>query len=70
MISTADRIFTGGDGDGPYRQVVRVVLLVEESEAADLLAGYRPGQSPPLLADAARIVGVPAAEAIAALEPA
>lgn len=71
MISYADRIWTGGDGDGlPYRQVVRVVLLVEESEAADLMAGYRPGQSPPLLADAARVVGVPAAEAIAALEPA
>jgi len=69
MISYADRIFTEGDGL-PYRRVVRVVLLVEESEAADFLAGYRPGQSPPLLADAARIVGVPAAEAIAALEPA
>ena len=71
MISYADRIWTGGDGDGlPYRQVVRVMLFIEEAEAAELMAGYRPGQSPPLLADAARGVGVPAAEAIAALEPA
>ena len=71
MISYADRIWTGGDGDGlPYRQVVRVMLFIEEAEAAELMAGYRPGQSPPLLADAARVVGVPAAEAIAALEPA
>jgi len=67
MISYADRIFTEGDGL-PYRQVVRVVLLVEESEAADLLAGYRPGQVPSLLADAARVVAIPAAEAIAALD--
>ena len=69
MIAYADRIFTEGDGL-PYRQVVRVVLLLEDSEAADLMAGYRPGQSPPLLADAARVVGVPAAEVVAALEPA
>jgi len=69
MISYADRIWTEGDGL-PYRQVVRVVLLLEDSEAADLMAGYRPGQSPPLLADAARVVGVPAAEVVAALEPA
>ena len=70
MISYADRIWTEGDGL-PYRQVVRVVLLVEESEAADLMAGYRPGQwsaVPVLSEDAALLVGVPAAEAIAALD--
>ena len=49
---------------------VEVRLILTPAEEAELMAGYRPGQSPPLLADAARIVGVPAAEAIAALEPA
>lgn len=69
MISYADRIFTEGDGL-PYRQVVRVVLLLEESEAADLLADYDPqsASSPP--AAACRAVARPTADAIAALEPA
>ena len=47
---------------------VALHLVLTPAEEAELMAGYRPGQSPPLLADAARIVGVPAAEAIAALE--
>jgi len=55
------------DGDAVC---VELRLVLTPSEEADLMAGYRPGQSPPLLADAARVVGVPAAEAIAALEPA
>lgn len=55
------------DGDAICVEVRLVLTPVEEAE---LMAGYRPGQSPSLLADAARVVGVPAAEAIAALEPA
>lgn len=55
------------DGDAVCVEVRLVLTPVEE---ALLMAGYRPGQSPSLLADAARVVGVPTAEAIADLEPA
>lgn len=55
------------DGDA---LCVEVRLILTPTEEAELMAGYRPGQSPSLLADAARVVGVPTAEAVAALEPA
>lgn len=55
------------DGDAVC---VELRLIITPAEEAELMAGYRPGQSPPLLADASRVVGVPAAEAIADLEPA
>jgi len=68
MKSYARRLLTETpDGDAVC---VELRLVLTPAEEADLMAGYRPGQSPPLLADAARVVGVPAAEAIAALEPA
>lgn len=68
MRVNARRFLTETDaGDAVCVEVRLVLTPVEE---ALLMAGYRPGQSPSLLADAARVVGVPAAEAIAALEPA
>lgn len=68
MRVQASRILTETPDGDTVCAVVHLVLT--PAEEAELMAGYRPGQSPPLLADAARIVGVPAAEAIAALEPA
>ena len=68
MRVRASRILTETPDGDAVCAVVHLVLT--PAEEAELMAGYRPGQSPPLLADASRVVGVPAAEAIAALEPA
>lgn len=69
MISYADRIWTGGDGDGlPFRQVVRVMLLMEESEAAALMGSFDPGSASSPPAAECRAIARPVAEAIAALD--
>ena len=67
MICAADRIFTEGDGL-PYRQVVRVMLLVEESEAATLIGSFDPSSASSPPAAECRAIARPVAEAIAALD--
>jgi hypothetical protein len=52
-------------GDDPRAVVVTVVLYGDEAD--DLAAAYRPGQTPEMLADPARVVAVPVAAAIAEL---
>jgi hypothetical protein len=52
-------------GDDP--RAVVVTLLLYGDEADDLVAAYRPGQSPEMLADPARVVAVPVAAAVAGL---
>lgn len=51
------------DGSAP----VVVMLRMTQADAAALVAAYRPGQVPPLLADPAREVAVPIAAAVANL---
>jgi len=67
MISYADRILTEGDGL-PYRQVVRVMLLVEESEATDLLANYDPANTSSPPDDKARFFARAIADALLSLK--
>jgi hypothetical protein len=52
-------------GDDPRAVVVTLVLYGDEAD--DLVAAYRPGQSPEMLADPARVVAVPVAAAVAEL---
>lgn len=52
------------DGDAVC---VEVRLILTPAEEAALMAGYQPGQVPALSEDAALLVGVPVAEAVAAL---
>ena len=56
------------DDDGvPH---VEMRLRLSRVEADTLVAAYRPGQTPTLLADDARSVAEPVVEALVALEPA
>jgi hypothetical protein len=55
----------GPTGDDPRAVVVTLVLFGDEAD--DLVAAYRPGQSPEMLADPARVVAVPVAAAVAEL---
>jgi len=56
------------DDDGVEH--VEVMVRLSRVEADTLVAAYRPGQTPTLLADDARSVAEPIVEALVALEPA
>ena len=49
---------------------VELTMRLSRTEADTLVAAYRPGQTPTLLADDARSVAEPVVEALVALEPA
>lgn len=56
------------DDDGVEH--VEMMVRLSRVEADTLVAAYRPGQTPTLLADDARSVAEPIVEALVALEPA
>ena len=63
MVVTDCYTVLDDDGSAP----VLVSLRMTQAEADDLVAAYRPGQTPEMLADPARVVAVPVAAAIAEL---